>query len=144
MKADRIAGASLLVMGVGVALTSAAIDTLPDQPTLSARFFPFLLSGVMVIGGLFLLLKPGDRPFAGVLSAVLAPRGLMVAAVFTTYAVTFRIVDFRVGTWLFVLVTMWCLGSRRWWELIVVPIAVSAAVYTTFRYGFLVLLPTWT
>ena len=144
MKADRIAGAFLLIAGCGVALASAAIDVLPDQPTLSARFFPYLLSLALVFGGGFLMARPGARPLAEVLAAVLAPRGLMVAAVFLLYTVTFRYVDFRLGTWGFVLASMWFLGARRPWELIVVPIVVSAAVYLTFRYGFLVLLPTWT
>ena len=39
--------------------------------------------------------------------------------------------------------TMWLFGSRRWLELVLVPLAVSAATFVLFRYGFTVLLPTW-
>jgi putative tricarboxylic transport membrane protein len=144
MKADRLAG--IITAGAGLALTVATsrIDILAGQPTLSARFFPYLLAIVLVAGGLALVLRPGGTPLAVVIERLLARRGLLFAALFLVYALTFRYVDFRFGTWAFVLAAMWVLGSRRWLELAVLPPVVAFATYLLFRYGFTVLLPIWT
>ncbi len=125
-------------------LASTAIEILPNQPTLSARFLPYLLSGALIGGGFLLWARPDNRPLVDVAGELFARRGVLVAIVFVLYAVTFRHVDFRLGTWAFVLFTMWVLGARRPAELVLVPIVVSAVVYVSFRYGFTVLLPTWT
>ena len=69
---------------------------------------------------------------------------MLIAALFLLYCLTFRYVDFRLGTWAFTLVSLWILGSRKPVELVLIPVAVSATVYAVFRYAFTVLLPTWT
>jgi putative tricarboxylic transport membrane protein len=112
MKADRAAGVVTAVAGLCLAAVTGQIDILASQPTLSARFFPFVLAAIF-------------------------------AALFLSYALTFRFVDFRFGTWAFVLVSMWILGSRKWIELLILPLAVSAATYWLFRHGFTVMLPVW-
>lgn len=144
MKADRLAGMITLAAGLCLAAAATQIDILASQPTLSARFFPYLLAGVLVIAGALLALSPGETPLGQVLGRLLARRGLAFGALFLVYALTFRYVDFRLGTWAFVLAAMWVLGARRPLELILLPTAVSAATYLLFRYGFTVLLPVWT
>lgn len=144
MKADRIAGVAVIAAGVGLAVLTANVDTLAGQRTLSARFFPYLLAAVLAAGGIVLALRPGDESLSAVAGKLLARRGVALAALFLLYALTFRYVDFRLGTWAFVLASMWILGSRSLVELLVTPVLVSLGVYALFRYGFTVLLPTWT
>jgi len=95
-----------------------------------------------VLGGL-LALRPGDLGTVDALAGLMRRRGLLIAALFLLYCLTFRYVDFRLGTWAFTILALWFLGSRKPLELILIPVAVSAAVYAVFRYGFTVLLPTW-
>lgn len=144
MKADRIAGGLTLIAGLGLMVATSQIDILASQPTLSARFFPYVLALILILSGLALALKPSDALLGTVIGKLLAYRGVTLAIAFLVYALSFRFVDFRFGTWFFLIVTMWILGSRKWSELLILPIAVSAGLYLLFRYGFIVLLPTWT
>jgi len=144
VRADRAAGLFVALAGLALAALSASIDVLAGQPTLSARFFPALLSGVMIAGGLALALRPGETRLAAVLDALTARRGLAFAALFLVYALTFRHLDFRLGTWLFLLAAMWLLGARSRLELALVPAATALGTWVLFRHGFTVLLPTWT
>lgn len=143
MKADRIAGGVIMIAGLGLMIAVTQVDILDNQPTLSARFFPYVLSVILSLGGLGLVFKPGDAKFGDVVNKLLANRGVTFAFVFLVYTLTFRFVDFRFGTWTFLLITMWILGSRKWIELLILPISVSMITYLIFRYGFTVLLPTW-
>ena len=143
MKADRLSGIVVVMAGLGLVAASFATDVLPDQPTLSARFFPLLLSVVLVACGLILALRPASGLLSEIAAPLFQPRVLLIAGAFLLYATTFRYIDFRLGTWAFVLVAQWALGGRKPWELLLVPLAVSATVYLVFRYGFLVILPTW-
>jgi putative tricarboxylic transport membrane protein len=143
MKADRIAGGVITIAGLGLMIAVTQVDILDNQPTLSARFFPYVLSVILSVGGLGLMFKPGDAKFSDVINKLLASRGVTFAFVFLVYTLTFRFVDFRFGTWAFLLITMWILGSRKWIELLILPISVSMIIYLLFRYGFTVLLPTW-
>lgn len=143
-RADRVAGLVVAAAGVALGVVSYVIDINPQQLTLSARFFPLLLSAALVVLGIALALRPGEARLAETLDSLLIRRGLVVAALLLVYYLTFRHVDFRLGSWAFMILTMWGLGARRPLELVVVPIAVSGGVYAIFRYGFTVLLPTWT
>lgn len=144
MKADRLAGIAVAAAGIVLAAATSQVDVLAGQPTLSARFFPYLLAAILFGGGVLLVWRPGARPLAKVLEQLLAHRGIVFAALFLAYALTFRYVDFRLGTWLFVLAAMWVLGSRRWLELALLPPAITLVTYFLFRHGFTVILPVWT
>jgi putative tricarboxylic transport membrane protein len=143
VKADRIAGIVVFVAGLLVVLATANVDVLAGQATLSARFFPYIIAATLTLGGLLLASRPGDTPLPEVVGRLLDRRGLLFAALFVVYALTFRVVDFRFSTWLFVLLAMWVLGSRRWLELVLMPVLVAALAYMLFRHGFTVMLPTW-
>ena len=142
-RADRIVGLAVVALGLALALLVAGIEINERQSTLSARFFPGLLAGALVVLGGLLALRPGDLGTADALAGLMRRRGLLIAALFLLYCLTFRYVDFRLGTWAFTILALWILGSRKPLELILIPVAVSAAVYAVFRYGFTVLLPTW-
>ena len=68
---------------------------------------------------------------------------MLSATLFLIYCLTFRYVDFRISTALFVFAVMWVLGARRPLELILTPVLVSASVFILFRFAFNVLLPVW-
>ena len=142
-RADRIVGLTVVALGLGLAALVAGIEINERQSTLSARFFPGLLAGALVLLGGLLALRPGGLGTAEVLAGLMRRRGLLMAALFLLYCLTFRYVDFRFGAWAFTILSLWLLGSRRPLELVLIPVAVSATVYAVFRYGFTVLLPTW-
>ncbi len=142
-RADRIVGLAVVALGLALALLVAGIEINERQSTLSARFFPGLLAGALVLLGGLLALRPGDLGTSEALAGIMRRRGLLIAALFLLYCLTFRYVDFRLGTWAFTILSLWILGSRKPLELALIPVAVSAAVYAVFRYGFTVLLPTW-
>jgi putative tricarboxylic transport membrane protein len=145
VRADRATGLAVIALGLimGLASTRIPVST-TQQLAVSARFFPYLLSGAMVVFGLALFFRPGEKRLKEVLKAILVRQALVLGGLIFLYLLTFRHVDFRFGAWAFMLAAMWTLGSRKPLELIVMPLAVSAGVYLMFRYGFLVLLPTWT
>ena len=143
-KADRIVGLAVAAFGLVLAALVADIEINERQSTLSARFFPGLIAGALVLLGGLLALKPGELTAADAVSALIRRRGVLIAALFLLYCLTFRYVDFRLGTWAFTLLSLWILGSRKPLELALIPVAVSATVYAVFRYAFTVLLPTWT
>lgn len=142
-QADRIVGLAVVALGLALALLVADIEINERQSTLSARFFPGLLAGALVLLGGLLALRPGDLGTADAVAGLTRRRGVLIAALFLLYCLTFRYVDFRLGSWAFTILALWILGSRKPVELILIPVAVSATVYAVFRYGFTVLLPTW-
>ena len=142
-RADRIVGLAVVALGLALALLVTGIEINERQSTLSARFFPGLLAGALVLLGGLLALRPGNLGTADAVAGLMRRRGVLVAALFLLYCLTFRYVDFRLGTWAFTILSLWILGSRKPLELVLIPAAISAAVYAVFRYGFTVLLPTW-
>ncbi len=89
------------------------------------------------------MLRPGPDRLGEVAGILLDRRVLLFAGAVLLYFLTFRHLDFRVGTWLFMLGWMVLLGARRPLELALVPLLTALLVWLTFRYGFTVLLPTW-
>ncbi len=143
MKADQLAGIVTCVAGVAGIIATANVDVIAGQNTLSARFFPYLLTIGVTIGGLALALRPEDTAWSEAAGRLLDSRALAFAGLFVLYALTFRYVDFRLGTLAFVAGAMWVMGERRATRLILTPVAVSIVAYLLFRHAFTVMLPTW-
>ena len=143
MRADRAVGLAVAAAGLGLGWAASGVETLAQPTTLSARFFPMVLAVVLLLSGLGIAARPGERGLIEVLAPIFSPRVLTFGGAFLLYALTFRYVDFRLGTALFMGVALWSLGSRRPLELIGLPILVSLGVWAVFRYGFTVLLPVW-
>ncbi|MEQ8709790.1 MAG: tripartite tricarboxylate transporter TctB family protein [Rhodospirillales bacterium] len=140
---DRLAGGAVLLGGIALLAGTTFIDVNALQSDLTARFFPTLVSLGLIACGLLLAARPSGRLTASSLSSLVNQRAILTAALFLVYCLTFRHVDFRLGTALFVLTVMWVLGARRPIELILTPLLVSASVFLLFRYAFNVLLPVW-
>ncbi|NQV56811.1 MAG: tripartite tricarboxylate transporter TctB family protein [Rhodospirillales bacterium] len=138
---DILTGSLLIVAGAVMTYFSWQIDTSPDE-LLTARFFPVAASIMLALCGLFLLVKGvvvgyKSLPKLGDVRVL----GLVIA--FLVYFFTFTFVDFRLSTWVVVLVSMYLLGARSRTQLIVTPLAVSLVIYSIFRLGFEILLPEW-
>lgn len=140
--ADAILGVVIVLFGIACWLYSRQIPLAGDAGTLSARFVPELMAISFVLLGAVLAIRKSTRDVAIVARLLGERQRLLMAAAVAIYFLSFRIVDYRVGTFLFMAVAMWLMGSRRWIE-IVVALAVSIGTYLVFRYGFTVLLPTW-
>lgn len=143
IKSDRVAGLFAVTAGLVMFGLSYNIQFNPNQLTLSARFFPFILSGAMLCLGLGLCLRPGPVMLRKVWSALANLQGAEVVGLVLLYFLSFRYLDFRLGAFSFMLLVMLALGARRPWELLLMPALVSGGIYAIFRYGFSVLLPVW-
>ena len=142
-RSDRIFGIFIILFALLLGWLSYTIEFNPLQFTLSARFFPLLLAGVLFFLGLAMILKPRPTPLKSSVDKVLNPKWLALGLLIAMYFMSFRYLDFRLGAWLFMLLSMRLLGSKKFWELAVIPVVVSLFVYLLFRHGFTVLLPVW-
>ena len=143
MRADRAIGLAVAAGGLGLGWAAAGVETLAQPTTLSARFFPMVLAAVLLLSGLGIAARPGERGLVEALAPIFSLRVLTFGGALLLYALTFRYVDFRLGTALFMGVALWSLGSRKPLELIGLPIVVALGVWAVFRFGFTVLLPVW-
>ncbi len=143
LRSDQVLGIFIIIFSVVLVIMGACIDINPNQQTLSARFFPLLLAAILFLLGLILILKAEATPFTQSISAILNLRSFSVSVLLLSYYLSFRHIDFRVGSWFFMLASMWVLGSRNTLELLIVPLLTSLLVFLLFRYGFNVLLPVW-
>ena len=142
-RTDGVLGLLAIAAGVLLAVASTGIPVNLGVQTLSARFFPQILALVLAASGLMLLVAPGPGDAKHAVRSLLEQRRLLFALAMAIYFLSFRYIDFRFGTFVFMAATMWLFGSRKWVELIAVPLAVSLGAFVLFRYGFIVLLPTW-
>jgi hypothetical protein len=139
---DILSGLFVLVLGAIVVILGQMIEISPAQG-LSARFFPILCGvGLVAMGGGIIFQGIRGEPLP--LPFLFDFRVGATIVAFLIYFMTFAIVDFRLGAWAMMLVGMYILGARSRMQLLCVPIAVSAATYLMFRYGFKILLPIWT
>lgn len=144
MNSDRLLGLVTLALGIGVLAAGVGIVTPPGtEDSLSPRFFPLLLACVLVLLGGALIFKGGGIPLSTVRGRVLSRTSLVLTGLTLAYTLSFGFIDYRVGALLFMGIGMWLLGSRSKWELMSIPVIVAVLMFVLFRYGFLVLLPTW-
>lgn len=143
MRADRLLGAIAAIGGAALLAAALRLETVARTGVMDTRMFPAALGVVLLVVGLWSMLRPGSARLSDALRKLAAPRGIAFAALLLVYALTFRWIDFRLGTWAFVLASIWLLGSRSLLELLLFPPLVALAVWWVFRYGFIVMLPTW-
>lgn len=140
---DVASGLCALVAGLALILISLDIDVAPSQATLNARFFPILAASFIALCGLGILARGLIVPRAEIPIWVNF-RLAATATLFVAYFLSFEYVDFRVGAWVLTLACMVVLGARSRVQLAVTPAVVAVSIYGIFRYGFEVILPTWT
>lgn len=144
MHSDRLLGLVTLALGTGVFVAGLDIIIPPGtEDSLSPRFFPLLLSCVLILLGALLTFTGGGVPLSTVRERVFSRTSLSLLCLTAVYTLSFGYMDYRIGTLLFMGIGMGLLGTCKKWELVVIPVVVTAVMYAVFRYGFLVLLPTW-
>jgi putative tricarboxylic transport membrane protein len=141
--ADRLAGGAISLGGIALLAGTRLIEINELQSDLTARFFPTLLAAGLVLSGMVIFLKPGILTTGTAIAGIVNRRAMLTALLFLAYCLGFPYMDFRLGAFAFTLAAMLVLGARRPLELVLVPVLVSGAVYSIFRFGFSVLLPTW-
>ena len=117
----------------------------------SAGSYPMLATSVMVICGLFITADaarappteraPGEslpQQFARLLAPGVLVRFTIAIAV---YMLALEPIGFLISSYVFLLVSMWLLGSRRWWLNLVIGAVALAAIVAIFQTVFSVVLP---
>ena len=116
----------------------------------SPGFFPMLCAATMLVTGLMnlvkaarakLALEPGQSVFHQFVQK-LAPLTLVLfTALIVAYMLLLEVLGFLVASYLFLLLSMQVLGSKRIGLNLAVSAAVLAAIFIVFRTAFSVVLP---
>ncbi|KEQ04197.1 tripartite tricarboxylate transporter TctB family protein [Pseudorhizobium pelagicum] len=138
---DTVSGLVLVALALAVVWLSLDMGTGAGAETLSPNFVPLVCAVGLGACGVVLTLR-GLRQ-AGRFPALLDRRVGMVLAVLIPFMWFFGQIDVRFGMWLVTLVTLMAFGVRRPILLALYPLALSAALYLAFAYGFDMVLPTW-
>ena len=99
IKLDLVVGIAVAGFGVSLVVWTSQVDILDNQQTLSARFYPYLLAAIFITAGLFLAVRPVETYLSDAIRKLLSVNAILFASLFLLYAVTFRYVDFRFGTY---------------------------------------------
>lgn len=120
----------------------------------SAGMFPMLASAVMVGCMLVVVVQTlrseaephaeGEGAVGHFFRRVAPPVVLVSSLVIAAYMFALEWLGFLVGSYLFLVVAMWVLGSRRLMANLVVSAVVLAAIYAIFQTAFSVILPEGT
>ncbi len=145
MRRKQITAALILILfGVGYGYQTALLParTLPHAP--SPSFFPWLLTGVLLILATALLVQGlKDQRCAGGLTEtpgerVVPAAGLLLLIV---YVVVLPILGFVVASIPFFAGLTWLAGERRIAWIVVPASVIPSALYGVFRHLFRILLP---
>lgn len=139
---DVVSGAALIVFGAVATSLSLEIPRGPEMQSVAPNFVPLLCSGGIVLSGVWVLVR-GLAAQAAPLPKLFDRGSAGVGVLIALYYWFFEQIDFRLGTWVFILGVMLVMGCRNRRQLIVIPLAGTATIYLMFRYLFEILLPTW-
>lgn len=117
----------------------------------SAGSFPMAAAATMLVCSLVVVVQTAPAPMAAAEAGESLPRHfvrriappvlLWTTAAIVAYMLTLERVGFIVGSYLFLIVSMWILGGRRIWLNLLVSALVLAAIYVIFQTAFSVVLP---
>lgn len=117
----------------------------------SAGSFPMAAAATMLVCSLVTVLqtvkaplaagKPGESLVRQFIRRIAPPVLVWTTAAIVTYMLTLEKLGFLVGSYLFLIVTMWILGGRRILLNLVVSALALAAIHVVFRTAFSVVLP---
>jgi putative tricarboxylic transport membrane protein len=149
MRQRNIIAAVVLIIG-GLAYGTLALDlperSLPNTP--GPRFFPLVVAAIILASAVTLLLLQAQvASGAGEAGANASSRGadrrlvLLALAALAAYAASLPVLGFILATVPFLAILMVLFGERRPVVVVVSAIAVAAALYVVFRYGFGIFLP---
>lgn len=119
----------------------------------SPGFFPMVCAATMLVTGLMSLVKTArsrlalepDQSVFQQFVLKLAPKALVLFTVLiVAYMLLLEVLGFIVASYLFLLLSMQVLGSKRWGLNLVVSAVVLAAIFVVFQTAFSVVLPAGT
>jgi len=132
----------MLVLALGAAARAASATIrkgmLPNDP--GPAFLPMIAGGGLVCMSLYLFCV--REPHEGVPRGADLFRLLSTIALVAVYLNLIEPLGFPAATALFLAAEMWVIGVRSLLALTVTPVALSAVIYATFRFGLDVPLPS--
>jgi putative tricarboxylic transport membrane protein len=159
MAATRARAAGELVFALLMLLFSAfmlwsSIGISGFKSYTSAGSFPMAASATMLICALIVVAQtvraprapaaPGESPWAQFSRQIVPRVVLLTTLAIVVYMLTLERLGFIVGSYLFLLVSMRILGSRRWGLNLLASAVVLGAIYLVFQTVFAVVLPEGT
>jgi putative tricarboxylic transport membrane protein len=136
---DRVLGAVCVVAGAGMAWAARDYAAPISYEPVGPRAFPLLLAGLMVLSGLWLIVRPGPQGF-GLAREHVQPIASVVAAVFV-YAALFEILGFPVATALMAVPVGRAFGGS-WKQSLAGGVVMGGLFYLLFDKVLDVVLPT--
>ncbi|WP_083842197.1 tripartite tricarboxylate transporter TctB family protein [Desulfosporosinus youngiae] len=130
-----------ITMGIGLVLLSVmgvgfSIQLPNDDFGLSPGFYPTFLFACLGVCGLILVWQGWRRSEKVPLPSFLNKRLLTIIVLLFSYIFLLQLIHFRAATFLFVLFTMYFLGTRKPVLLILVPASSTFIIYWLFVYVF--------
>lgn len=143
---------SCLMLLMSAFLLWTAFSISGFKSSTSAGSFPMAAAATMLICSLMVVMQTvraqpaaagaGESLPAHFMRRIAPPVLLWLTAAIVVYMLTLERVGFIVGSYLFLIVSMWILGGRRIWLNLVVSALVLAAIYVVFQTAFSVVLPS--
>ena len=143
---------ALMLLGIATIIGSLMLDNFGEK-VLAPGLFPSFLGGILVFLAVLMLVRTlrktsdsGDVDRAGEVhdtadtKKILIRSGLLVAAT-VIYLLLLAYIGFIIATLVYVCAVMYLLGERRWWMLVLTPVAVTLLIYIVFEIGLKVYLP---
>lgn len=136
---DRILGAACVVVGAGMAWAARDYVAPISYEPVGPRAFPLLLAVLLAVGGLWLILRPGDDDkWLG--RVPLGPLAFAVVAVFV-YAFLFQWLGFTLATVVMALPVGMAFGGN-WKQALAGGVGLGLLLYLGFDKLLDVVLPT--
>ena len=139
----------VLAVAISAFMLWAAYGISQFESISSPGVFPMLCAALLLITGLMSLVKTAKarlqlegETFFQHFARKLAPLQLVLfTALIVAYALTLEILGFLLGSYLFLLLSMQVLGSKRIGLNLLVSAVVLAAIFVVFQTAFSVVLP---
>lgn len=143
----------LTFMALAVAFSAfmlwAAYNISHFESISSPGAFPMLCAALLLVTGLMSLAKTararleleGDTFFQHFVRKLAPLQLVLFTLLIVAYALTLEIVGFLLGSYLFLLLSMQVLGSKRFGLNLLVSAVVLAAIFVVFQTAFSVVLP---
>jgi len=162
-KNEYVVALVLCLIGASMFLLSDGIPTMvavERSSIVNSRFFPKLMSGLLVFFGLILAFQrflggASEKSLEKASDAAQDAEGrdsdlkrsrlirlLSAGGLMLLYVIGFSYLGFLVSSILFVLAFLFILGVRRWYVLASVSLVVPVAIYLLFRVFLKVMLPS--
>ncbi len=144
-RANIVISVSLLAFVAGYAAMTMQLPKRNLPNTLGADFLPWVLTSLLAFLSLLLLgrtlARKGSAEENPRLSGAAVLRIGLLLALFAAYVVGMVQLGFLLVTPPFVVIVMLFTGSRKWGEILITSVVVTAVVYFVFHQFFRVPLP---